>query len=279
MSAENILCLSVFPTMNRPFQRFGLSMFYGISRAVLTACFVMISLYLWRGAYAFGDWAVIALLPLAVALFVAHRELVLDMHLARRRVMWREDTWAMRWLRGRLSSSFWALVFVVVTVPLLAWQAVAIKAERLPQLALAFLLASLLFTFLQGVVGRYLQAPFHRNAAMNLAVLAMLPLVVYAAWQSYRIDTIPHELLNARLSEVPLVALDSLPRKDGWLSQLMAPMQIYDSGKLWIAGQFPKARWLHVLISLDAALFGFLMARAAVVVTDFLQMHCIATRK
>ena len=95
-------------------------MSYGILRAFMATGFVMMSLYSWRTAYVHGDWGAITLLPLSAVLFVAHRELLLNMHLARRRVTWREDTWVTRWLTGRLSSTFWSLVFVVVTVPLLA---------------------------------------------------------------------------------------------------------------------------------------------------------------
>jgi len=254
-------------------------MFYGILRAFLATSFVMVSLYFWRTAYAYGDWAAITLLPLSAVLYMAHQELLLNMHLARRRVTWREDTWVMRWISGRLGSAFWSLVVVVVTVPLLAWQAIAMKAERLPQLAVAFLLASLMFTWLQSVIGKHLQAPFHRNAAINLATFAVFPLVVYAAWQGYYTDSIPKELLNAQLSEVPSVALDGLLRRDGWVSQLMAPLQTYESGKLWLAIQFPEQRWLAVLFSLDAALFAFIMGRSAAIVADFLHIKQIPAEK
>ena len=46
----------------------GLFMFHGILRAFLTTLFVMISLCLWRTGYAYGDWAALALLPLAIVL-------------------------------------------------------------------------------------------------------------------------------------------------------------------------------------------------------------------
>lgn len=254
-------------------------MFYGILRAFIATFFVMMSLYLWRTAYAYGDWGAITLLPLSAVLFVAHRELLLNMHLAKRRVTWREDTWVMRWLSGRLSSTFWSLVVVVVTVPLLAWQAFTMKPERLPQLAVAFLMASLLFMWLQSVIGKHLQAPFHRNVAINLATLAVLPLVVYVAWQGYHTDPIPKDLLNAHLSDVPSVALDGLLRRDGWISQFMAPLQVYESGKLWLASRFPEQRWLAVLVSLDAALFAFVMGRTVAIVTDFLNINHIPAEK
>lgn len=257
----------------------GLFMFHGILRAFLTTLFVMISLCLWRTGYAYGDWAALALLPLAIMLFVTHRNLLLAMRLAQRRVIWRPDSFGMRWLSGRLGSTFWALIFVAVTIPLLAWQAVAMRPERLPQLAVAFLLASLLFTALQSPIGRQVAAPFHRNMAINVATMAVLPLVVYAAWQGYHNDPIPARLLNAKLSELPLVALEGLPRRDGWLSQVMAPLQVYDSGKLWLAARFPEQRWLAVLVGLDLALFAFVMGRTGAIVTDFLQMRGIAVRQ
>tara|TARA_R110000787_G_scaffold136062_7_gene248466 strand:+ start:743 stop:1507 length:765 start_codon:yes stop_codon:yes gene_type:complete len=254
-------------------------MFYGFLRAFIATCFVMISLYLWRSAYAYCDWGALALLPLSVVLFVGHRELLLNMHLAKQRVTWREDTWVMRWLSGRLSSTFWSLVVVTLTVPLLAWQSITMKPDRLPQLAVAFLMASLLYIWFQSVFRKHLQAPFHRNMAIHLATLAVLPLVVYAAWQSYYTDPISKDLLNAQLSEVPSVALDDLLRRDGWISQLMAPLQIYESGKLWLASRFPEQRWLAVLVSLDAALFAFVMGRTAAVVTDFLNINNIPAEK
>ena len=53
-------------------------MFYGFLRAFIATCFVMISLYLWRSAYAYCDWGALALLPLSVVLFVGHREAARD---------------------------------------------------------------------------------------------------------------------------------------------------------------------------------------------------------
>ena len=126
---------------------------------------------------------------------------------------------------------------------------------------------------------RQVAAPFHRNMAINVATMAVLPLVVYAAWQGYHNDPIPARLLNAKLSELPLVALEGLPRRDGWLSQVMAPLQVYDSGKLWLAARFPEQRWLAVLVGLDSALFAFVMGRTGAIVTDFLQMRGIAVRQ
>ena len=218
-------------------------------------------------------------MALSVVLFVAHRDLLLNMHLAKRRVTWREDTWVMGWISGRLSSTFWSLVVVVITVPLLAWQTLTMNAERLPQLAVAFLVASLLFMWLQSVIGKHLQAPFHRNVAINLATLAVLPLVAYTAWQGYHTDPIPKALLNARLSDVPSIALDGLLRRDGLISQLIAPLQVYESGKLWLASRFPEHRWLAVLVSLDAALFALFMGRTAAIVTDFLNISHILDEK
>lgn len=250
-------------------------MYYGILRASIATCFVTISLYLWQTTYAYGDWAVITLFPLSAVLFASHRELLLNMHLAKRRVTWREDAWMMRWLKGGLSSTFWSFVVVIVTVPLLAWQAASMKPDQLPQVTIVFLTASLLFGWLQPAIGKLLQAPFHRYVAINLATLAVLPLVGYGAWQGYHTDPISKDLLNAQLSEVPAVALDGLPRRDGWISQLMAPLQIYESGKLWLASQFPGQRWLAVLVSLDAAVFAFVMGRTAAVVADFLNINNI----
>lgn len=254
-------------------------MFYGILRAIMATSFIMMSLYLWRTTYLQGDWGAITLLPLSIMLFVAHRDLLRKKHMAMRRVTWRESTWVMRWLSGRLSSTFWSLVLVVVTVPLMAWEAIAMKPERLPQLAVAFLMASLLFMWLQSVIVRHLQLPFHRIVAINLATLAVLPLVIYAAWQGYHTDTIPKNLLNAQLSEVPSVALDGQLRRDGLISQLLAPLQIYESGKLWLASRFREQSWLAVLVSLDATLFAFVMARAAAIVTDFLHIYHIPVKK
>jgi len=59
----------------------------------------------------------------------------------------------------------------------------------------------------------------------------------------------------------------------------MAPLQIYESGKLWLASRFPEQRWLAVLVSLDAALFAFVMGRTAAMVTDFLNINHIPAEK
>lgn len=253
-------------------------MLTAVLRAVSTTAFILLSLLLWRGAYALGDFGVLALVPLAAVLFLSHRDLLIGIYRARKRVLWRDEAWLSRWLTGRIGATFWALVLVVLAVPLLGWQVLGASPKRLALLGAIFFTTSLLYSWLATRLAREVQPPFERYGAVRVATALVLPFVIVMAWYSFYNEVVPARLLNATLGQVPQIAIEGLPHQTGWIATLMTPLQIYETGKFWLAGQLAGQRWFAVLVSLDAALFGFIMARAAAVTTHFLHIHRIGER-
>lgn len=76
----------------------------------MSAAFILLSVALWRGAYALGDVEILALLPLAVVLFLLHCDLLIQTSRAHERVFWRDICWPQRWLTVHIGERFWALV-------------------------------------------------------------------------------------------------------------------------------------------------------------------------
>jgi len=232
-----------------------------------------LSLYLWRSVYALSDWAVLALVPLAVMLFLGHLRPSLELHQARMRAAIRPESPLLGILTGRFRAILGAMLFVLLAVPLLAWKALTVSPLQAAMFIMLGLVAGAVFVGVQSRLLRHFQRPFLCASAISISTwLAALPFLPVIAWANLNLVAYPGAIRAATsLSEAAMQGMQMLPARRGWIAELLAPLYAYEAAKLWLVVQMNTSRWLPVLFSVDAALFSFMMARASVVLVAFVQ--------
>lgn len=80
-------------------------------------------------------------------------------------------------------------------------------------------------------------------------------------------------MLTADFSEALQYGLDNLPERRGWISEILAFGYAFEASKIWLVVQMRNYPQITILFNLDMALFGFLAARASVVITHFIETH------
>ena len=91
-----------------------------------------------------------------------------------------------------------------------------------------------------------------------------VPLV---AWVNWSYVSYPAELRDIDLSQAVLLGLQELPRRGGWVSEVLSPLFAYDAIKLWIVLQLGASRLATIIFSIDTALVSFIVARCIVTLT------------
>ncbi|MBC7147000.1 MAG: hypothetical protein H5U24_16610 [Thioclava marina] len=231
-------------------------------------------LYLWRLTYGFTDWAVIWLACLAAMIFFGNWTLVLAHWRAEREIVLRPESWVSRWLTGRLMAFLSSALLVVALVPALAWRALNMHwIEALVLLALAFA-AAWLFLTMHAFLGRHVLPPFDVIWATGpSAWLIGLPFAIIlfvVAWYSV---SVPAEMLSESFSEAIQSGFRQLPERRGWIAEILAFGYAFEAAKLWVVVQLREHTLFAMLFNLDTALFGFLAARACVVIAHFVETH------
>lgn len=250
----------------------------------LTASFaatmlVGISLFLWREAVALGDWSILSLIPLAIFIFLGSSALTLPPWKARLGLAVRDDSTLRRILTGRLRSILTATVFAVVSVLILAWQ--ALEASQLEMIAMLLVLfcSGCMFFQIERLFLRDFKQPFARSYAASASTwtvaLPFLFVLAYSAMSQGR----PGELLNASLTDAIRMGVEDVPLPEGWLSRILAFPYAYEDVKLWAVVQAKDYPVVAYLFSLDAALFSFVLARTGVVLTQYLGAYRLLGRK
>lgn len=231
-------------------------------------------LYLWRLSYAFSDLAVLWLLLLAAMIFLGNWSLVIDHWLAERAIVLKPESWLSRWLSGRILAFFSSTLLVGALVPFLAWQVLNMSAAEAAILLGLVYSSAWLFLWARGGVGGHFMPPFDRILTLgSSAWLVGLPFAIVLFLVSWRTTSVPLSMLDATFSEAVQSGFDALPERPGWIAEVLAFCYAVKAAKLWLVVQLRDYPLVALVFNLDAGLFGFLVARAGVVVTNFIDTH------
>lgn len=226
-------------------------------------------LFLWARLYPVTDWAALALGPLAVMLFAGVQDPALALNRARLAAVLHPGTLAARWLTGRLSALWRAGVFVLIAVPVLAWQALVTSGPELICLGLLCLAAGSLAAWLRRRLDRQVTPPFARWAALagaaGIAAVAALPVL---AWVNWALVPRPPGIGDQSLAEAVQAAMAALPDRRGWIAEGLAPIYAADAARLWAAVRFQGWVWPVILYCVQAGLVGAVVARSMTALMD-----------
>lgn len=241
--------------------------------ALGTALAITLSLYLWRVFYPMTDWAVLALMPLMALLFTGSMRTSLAVYRAIIKAAVWGDSKLLRLMTGGLRAIFGATVFLLVAVPLLAFHAISSTYPEFLLIAFLCFVAAVLFAGAERTLLQHLTPPFARSVALSVAVvIAVVLFIPVLAWVNWNFTPQPGEIQDANLQEALMLGIDQLPKRRGWVAELLTPFYALVYGKLWLAVQREAPRWLLVWYSVDAALVSFVAARASAVLMSLVQI-------
>jgi hypothetical protein len=251
------------------------SLQYAFAATALTG----LSLYLWRIAYSSSDWAVLALIPLAVVIFIGVWPLNFEPWKAHLQLALRHDSPLTTLLTGRIRSAILSLSFTFVAIILLAWQALTAAASDAVIILATFFITGCIYSAGYDLLQRHFHHPFARAFAASLVSwLVALPFTLIVAGYTWAWGSQPGAMLDAGLQEALQIGLANLPERGGWIASILAVPYGYEAAKLWGVVQLYDYPAAGVLFSLDTALFGFVLCRTAIIVTLFVETHVIKVR-
>jgi hypothetical protein len=245
-----------------------------LSIALVVTLLPAVLLWLWKLTYVFSDWAAIWLLCIAAMIFLGNWWVTIDRWKAERGIVLRSGSWLAGWLTGRIGAFLSSTLLVLLLVPVLAWNALTMSgAEILVSLALVFA-SAWLFLWIQSFLARHFIPPFDRIFATGpSAWMVALPFSVILFFVTWYAQSIPEEMLTADFSVTLRSGLGELPERRGWIAEILALGYAFDASKIWLVVQMRDYPLIAILFNLDMALFGFLAARASVVMTHFVETH------
>ena len=231
-------------------------------------------LWLWKLTYVLSDWAAIWLLCMGVMIFLGNWSITIERWQAERGIVLRSGSWLAGWLTGRIGAFLSSTLLVLLLVPALAWNALEMQgAEIVVSLALVFA-SAWLFLWMQSFLARHFMPPFDRIFANGpSAWMVGLPFSVTLFFVSWYAQSISAEMLTVDYSVALRSGLGELPERHGWMSEILAFGYAFEASKIWLVVQMRDSPIIAILFNLDMALFGFLAARASVVITHFVETH------
>ena len=244
------------------------AVFRMVFHTCLATSFLVVPLVVWRWLFGITDWAVVPLIVLMSLLFFGFMPIGAAVYKARLRAALRSDATIARILTGRLKAYVESAVFAVVAAVLLSWQALTITTGELGAVVALSLAVGLGFSFFQFWASSQFQEPFATVFAFSSATWIIggmfVPLV---AWVNWSYVSYPAELRDIDLPQAVLLGLQELPRRGGWVSEVLSPLFAYDAIKLWIVLQLGASRLATIIFSIDTALVSFIVARCIVTLT------------
>lgn len=249
-------------------------MWYFLQNSFVATGLIGLCLYLWRLAYALSDWAVLALTPLALLLFFGFWRLMLYPWKAKLLIALREESPLAQFMTGKIRAALLSLAFTTIAVFILAWKALSVSASEAGILLSLIFVSGIVFSISQGFLERHLHQPFACATATSFSTWAVaLPFTVLVAFWTWSNVVYPGAMIDATFREALQIGFDKLPDRGGWIAEGMAIPYVYESGKLWVVVQFKEYPFVAALFSLDTALFSIILARASIVVTQFIHSN------
>ncbi len=229
-------------------------------------------LFLWQRFYSSTDWAILLLLPLVWMLFFGTRKPFLATLQARSLLESRPSSPASVLSTGKVKATAFSLLFVVVTVPILALQTLGAGPWILLTMLALCVTSSALVTWAPSWLTQYWNEPFATSRGIVLG--SGLSAVIFFPFLMVLDSTLPsNECRSPDLWVWEwlrfLNPLRSVP-EEGWVTSILEPLLLIECTKrklIELVGE--RAVLVQVLYSLSFATVTFIVAQAAAATTSF----------
>ena len=241
-----------------------------VQSSLLAMLVMTLSLAAWSLAIKITDFAPIFLVPLGVILYRSIYRLQLETWQAHYELVVKKDSVIYNLLNGKVRAHLSALVFTLASIPVLAWFFMTAPLPLFAFLCAVIAATCVLFLSSRKNLQMHFNEPFATKYAVQLATLVGAAVsFVILWWHAWAID-----LHNAEFQAVDFVGAielgrSSIPNPDSIFATLLTIPFVLEALKLWAVVQLQTYSNLALLLSLEAALIGFLIAKLAVIVTYF----------
>ncbi len=241
--------------------------------AGLAGVTLALPLYLWSTLYPATEWSLLAIVPLAVMLFIGSWTPAVALKRAWFLAALQPESSLSKILTGRIYAFTYSVIFIAIAIPILTWQALTAAREEILGLAALFLAASSLSLWMQPWLQHHFQQPFSCSAGITFgAWIAAIVFIPVIAWINWNFVYHPGYLQTSSLDEAIRQAMKELPPRRGWTAEVLAPLYAIEATKLWMVVQLGPSRWVTILYSLDTAFIGFIVAKTSTLLTNFVQI-------
>ena len=219
---------------------------------------------------------VLALALLAIVVFAGEWTLYAALYRSRWRNAIKETSFLSRILTGHFGAFVPAAILTFVSIPILVGQIRLFGHYEMMALMAVSLLAGGLFLLSQSGLTAHFHSPFNKTVSATcvtwLLTLAFIPAI---AWMTANGVQPPEVKALDIIGSLIFSGKDEPPAAEGFLPMVLEYIYAYESAKLWVLARLhlfeePVPRLAMIVYWVDAALTGFVIARATIAINLFI---------
>lgn len=231
---------------------------------VATSAVILITAFLWRALYEFGDVSLVSLIPLSILMLTGSYITILGSRRASLDSILSESTSVRHWLKGRIVAAVLSLIVTAVGIFLLAYKALVAQSWELLVSVLCVLTTSVFFLKASRMASPHVNQKYLLTAATNMTVVTAGTLFffvyIYSLWNFQKY---PEYILSDSLLVSIERALSELPQGIGPAAGLFEIAAVIEISKSWLVVKseslFGFAPAIYIVYG---ALFGYFQVRA-----------------
>ena len=244
--------------------------FISVKSSLLSMLVMTLSLATWSLAIDITDFAPIFLIPLGVILYLSVYRLQLDTWKAHYELIVKKNSMIYNLLNGKVRAHLSALVFTLASIPVVAWFFVTAPLPLFALLCAIVAATCVLFFNIRKNLQEHFNEPFATKYAVHFATIigaAVSFLILW--WYAWAIDLHSAEYQAVDLVGAVELGMSNIPNPNSIFAPLFTIPFVLEALKLWSVVQLQPYLNLALVLSLEAALIGFLIAKLGVIVTYF----------
>lgn len=243
----------------------------GFAAAALSVPIILAPLLIWRLIYQYTDFSLFALIPLGLLLWISFFAPDLRISQQRWMEMFKEGcgykSGEKLLMTGRLGAGIRTTLYMLVAVPILAWQAVNASRMEILALILVAFASALITLWIFAWAARHMQDAYQGAISLMCGpVLTALISIPFLYWMNCDLITYAGEFRAVSLQEALTLGFLELPDRKGLVAELLAPFYALEILKFWLVLQASEqtwgGHWIVFLFCAEKTLIAFLVARS-----------------
>ncbi|MDG1816401.1 MAG: hypothetical protein P8H22_09905 [Glaciecola sp.] len=231
-----------------------------------------IMLCMWRLFFQYTDLAFFALTPIFVVLLMSSYNVHLNVKKHIYLVAIKTNSPLKNIFSGRISAFILAFLFSSSATFTIAYVCISVDPYDSKMLIL-FVLFGFAASFLYSdFISRHLNAPYSKYLGMNsMSYFLSILLVGCIALQSWNEDAYSVNLLTVEFLDALLIGIQNAPihSEGSIIAEAFVPLYAYEAFKFWAVNKLGGYLILKMLLSIDSAVVGVLLAKSIVTVSFF----------
>lgn len=236
----------------------------------------IIILCIWRLCFPFTDFAFFALTPIFVVLLVSSYKahFLVNKHIYTLAI--KHESQLKNILSGRLSACCRALLFSSSATFTIAYVSISLDIINSKILIFSVLFGFFISLIYSNYISKHLNPPYSDYLGIkSMSYFLSLLLVGSLAQQSWAQETYSVSLMDANFLNALLIGIKNAPKhsEGSMIAEVLAPLYAYDAFKFWAVNKLGGSFILKILLSIDSAIVGVLLAKSIISVSFFFNIN------